>query len=295
MKVFKSWSGFRSKYVSDALRSWLPKVIQAVKPWMSDEDISTGMRWSTEISSELETTHVGIICVTPENQNKPWLMFEAGALSKTISQGYVCPYLIDLAPSQLTGPLAQFQASVADREGTSRMLQTLNKALDNFQIPSQELDDIFDVWWPRLEQQLQKVPAETEEKIVIRSQDEILEEIVQNTREQLQREKTRLQLSMRRDEKLDSVLVSLESALTQSSSFLGMLSAEPSGQQPVSPNPAALTEFLKQLSTPDLSSVQDGQFEMLAHLKALHAQSKKDTQELLKDEPNQLTDEIENQ
>jgi hypothetical protein len=34
---------------------------------------------------------------------------------------------------------------------------------------------------------------------------------------------------------------------------------------------------------------------MLAHLKALHAQSKKDTQELLKDEPNQLTDEIENQ
>ena len=129
MKVFISWSGTRSRFVADALRSWLPRVLQSVKPWMSEEDIVAGSRWSAEISRELSETRVGIICITPENQTSPWLLFEAGALSKTLDQTYVCPVLFDLSAAQLSGPLAQFQGNELSQDGMTKIVSTLNKAL----------------------------------------------------------------------------------------------------------------------------------------------------------------------
>ena len=108
MKVFLSWSGARSKFLAEALRLWIPRVIQSVKPWMSDEDISAGARWSKDLSLQLSEAKLGIICVTPENQNNPWLLFEAGALSKTLDHTNVCPFLHELSPGQLAGPLSQF-------------------------------------------------------------------------------------------------------------------------------------------------------------------------------------------
>jgi len=210
MKVFISWSGARSKYVADVLRNWLPKVIQAVKPWMSDEDMSIGTRWAAEIAGELEQTKVGIICLTPENQHNPWVMFESGALSKTILHSYVCPYLIEMSPSQLSGPLAQFQASTATKEGTAKVLQMLNKALDALQIPTGELDEIFEVWWPRLEEQLKTIPAVANLQPVKRATEEVLEEPVNNTREQLRREEIRIKNHLQREEQIDMVFAKFD-------------------------------------------------------------------------------------
>ncbi|MGZ4829279.1 MAG: toll/interleukin-1 receptor domain-containing protein [Candidatus Angelobacter sp.] len=110
LKVFISWSGGTSKAIAEAIYCWLPQVIQSITPWMSTEDISAGTRWSAAIAGELETAHFGIICVTPDNVNAPWLQFEAGALSKTLANAFVCPYIFGLHPSELKGPLAQFQA-----------------------------------------------------------------------------------------------------------------------------------------------------------------------------------------
>ena len=60
MKVFLSWSGIRSKLMADALRDWLPLVIQAVEPWLSESDIEKGVRWGPDISDRLEESRVGI-------------------------------------------------------------------------------------------------------------------------------------------------------------------------------------------------------------------------------------------
>ena len=193
MKIFLSWSGTRSKFVADVLRGWLPLVIQSVKPWMSDTDISAGSRWLNNVSSELSEAKLGIICVTPENQNNPWLLFEAGALSKVIDHSHVCPLLLDLTPGQLAGPLSQFQANQITADGMLKIVSTLNRLLGPAQIPEADFEEIFTVWWPHLENKLKAAPN-TETVTPKRTQEEILEEIVSNTREQIRRENLRIAL-----------------------------------------------------------------------------------------------------
>jgi hypothetical protein len=86
---------------------------------MSSEDIEAGTRWGSHVTTELSVTRFGIICLTPENQTAPWLLFEAGALAKTIENTYVVPYLIDLELAEIQhGPLNQFQAKRANKTVT---------------------------------------------------------------------------------------------------------------------------------------------------------------------------------
>jgi len=86
MKVFISWSGDRSKKVAELLDDWIQCVIQAVNPWMSSKDIDRGALWFTEITDQLANTSIGIVCLTKENRNKPWILFESGALAKGLTE-----------------------------------------------------------------------------------------------------------------------------------------------------------------------------------------------------------------
>jgi TIR domain len=118
MELFLSWSGVRSRAVAESLHEWLPYVINAVEPWMSASDIEVGARWSSDIATQLDETRYGVICLTRENLEAPWVLFEVGALSKTLSKTFVCPYLFGVEPTDLKGPLVQFQAAKADKAAT---------------------------------------------------------------------------------------------------------------------------------------------------------------------------------
>ena len=67
MKIFLSWSGEKSKAAARAFREWLPGVIQALQPWMSDVDITPGRRWSNEVQQQLSDTNCGVLLVTRSN------------------------------------------------------------------------------------------------------------------------------------------------------------------------------------------------------------------------------------
>jgi hypothetical protein len=165
MRVFISWSGTRSKAVAAALREYLKKVIQSVDPWMSDKDIDSGVRWSDAIAGNLREARVGIACITPENRERPWLNFESGAISKTVEDAYLCPYLFRLELAELTGPLAQFQARKSDREDTFRLVETINSHDDlKASLSEQELRDSFEMWWPKLEEKLAAIPECREDR-----------------------------------------------------------------------------------------------------------------------------------
>lgn len=205
MQVFISWSGARSKLIAEAIRNWLPKVIQSVKPWMSNEDIEAGSRWLIEISDTLTQSTVGIICVTEENQHNPWLLFEAGALSKTLEQTCVCPILFQMNPGQLSGPLTQFQSNKLTMSGILKVLHTLNKNLGDNKLESNELEEILDVWWPKLEQKLNDIPA-SDTNIQPRTTNEQLDELLDLSREQLRRENLRLEGQKERENRSDKLI-----------------------------------------------------------------------------------------
>lgn len=211
MQVFISWSGDRSKQIAEAIRNWLSKVVQSVKPWMSQEDIAAGSRWLTEISETLNSAKIGIICVTPENQHNPWLLFEAGALSKTLEQTCVCPLVFEMTLGQLEGPLTQFQANSLDRDGIGKVIHTINKCLDDRQIDSHQLDQIIDVWWPHLETILNML-APMPEPTATRTTGDQLDELLTLARENLRRENLRLEASREREEKLDAMLGFMDKA-----------------------------------------------------------------------------------
>ena len=118
MRVFLCWSGNRSKKIAEVLNDWLPLVINAVEPWMSP-NIEKGVRWGLEIAEKLEESKVGIICLTKENLNENWILFEAGALSKT-KDDHTCKFLLDLKHTDIEYPLRQFQVTKFEKEDFCR-------------------------------------------------------------------------------------------------------------------------------------------------------------------------------
>jgi len=111
-----------------ALRDWLPNVIQSVEPWMSESDIDTGSRWGPDLDKELEKSHFGILCLTPESMLSTWIHYEAGALSKFVDKARVCPYLLGLQPTDIKGTLVNFQMARANKEDTLKLVQAINHA-----------------------------------------------------------------------------------------------------------------------------------------------------------------------
>ncbi|MEO8383217.1 MAG: ATP-binding protein [Acidobacteriota bacterium] len=191
MRVFLSWSGSRSRLIAQALRDWLPGVMQVVQPWMSAIDMQMGARWNADLAKELEQAKIGIICITPENQTTAWLVFEAGALSKIVDAGCVIPYLLNMRPTEVEGPLVQFQAAVANRDDTFRVVSTINRALGTVALSEEGLVRSFQKWWPDLERSLMEIPTTAASDPPPRPERELLEEILglarENTREQIER------------------------------------------------------------------------------------------------------------
>ena len=188
MKVFLSWSGNTSHKVAKVFRDWFPSVIQSITPYVSSEDIDKGARWSTDIAKELEDSSFGILCVTKDNINAPWLTFEAGALSKTMDKAFVSPFLFDIKRSEVDGPILQFQSTILQKDDIKKLIKTLNNACAENKLTDERLNKAFEVWYPTLEDELNKikktapsVPSESTklEKI---NKGELLEEILDLSR-----------------------------------------------------------------------------------------------------------------
>jgi hypothetical protein len=191
MKVFLSWSGDLSHKIACSFRDWLPNVLQYVQPYVSSEDIDKGARWSSDIAKELESSVFGLLMITKDNFQAPWVSFEAGALSKTLDKSKVAPFLFNIKRADVQGPLLQFQSTIFTKEDISKLIQSINKtATDDEKLDETRLKKVFEVWYPELKDQLEKLPKdETPKKgesktSRINDTEKILEEILDISRNQ---------------------------------------------------------------------------------------------------------------
>lgn len=161
-----------------ALRDWLPLVLQSVEPFMSEDDIDKGSRWFNEISRELDASDFGIVCVTRENLDAPWINFEAGALSKSVVDAHVIPLVQSLSPGELPAPLGQFNAATTSADDVFRVLRSINGATQK-PISDTRLRTTFDRFWSELEGAFEKAKQVGEHPVAepVRSMEEMLEEI----------------------------------------------------------------------------------------------------------------------
>lgn len=181
MKVFISWSGERSKALAVALKEWLPLILQYAKPWVSEKDISAGERWAQAISGELESSNFGILCITPENLSSEWILFEAGALSKSMLDAKVIPLLFGLELSDLSGPLSQFQALKVDQQGLMDVAKAIN-AVSETKASEATINQLVPALWLQLQQKIDNIPGKAPVGKHPRPQGEILEELVTQVR-----------------------------------------------------------------------------------------------------------------
>lgn len=181
MKVFISWSGERSKALAIALKEWIPLILQYAKPWVSEKDIAAGERWAQAISGELDSSNFGILCITPENLSSEWILFEAGALSKSMLDSKVIPLLFGLELSDLSGPLSQFQALKVDQQGVTDVIKAIN-AVSETKAAEATIDQLVPALWPQLQRKIEDIPGKAPVGKHMRPQGEILEELVTQVR-----------------------------------------------------------------------------------------------------------------
>lgn len=185
MKVFISWSGALSHRIALILRDWLPDVLQAVEPYVSSEDLRKGNRWAIEIANELEVSDHGILCLTKDNLEAPWILFEAGVLSKSVGATSLWTVLVDVTNAEIEGPLAQFQHTALAHDDFKRLIHTINMRLDTAQLPDARLDRIFEKFWPELESRVSEAIQTASKPAVVRpsrSEKAMIEEILEISR-----------------------------------------------------------------------------------------------------------------
>ena len=196
MKVFISWSGERSQKVAKLLSSWLKCVLQASKPWISS-DMDRGVVWFNTINQALADTTTGIVCLTAENLNSPWILFEAGSLSSGLTDKRVCTFLIDVKPADVEPPLSQFNHTEPNKTSVLNLVKTINERLGEKQLELETLEAVFETYYPQFDEKFKKIISETEGNKVggpkdtkIRSEQEMLEEVlvtVRNLNQRVQR------------------------------------------------------------------------------------------------------------
>jgi predicted nucleotide-binding protein len=176
MKIFLSWSGHKSGKIANALRDWIPMILQYVEPWLSSIDIPQGARWANEIENVLNEVDYGIICLTKENLKSTWLNYEAGAISKN-RQAKVIVFLVDVDIADIEGPLSQFQAIKADRKNDlKKLIDELNTATEK-PMPEKLINNLFENLYTGFDSTIKDILNEHSQKTTAKSEPSLLDSL----------------------------------------------------------------------------------------------------------------------
>ncbi|HNQ23865.1 MAG TPA: TIR domain-containing protein [Phycisphaerae bacterium] len=187
LQVFISWSGERSHAVAEQVKTWLVDVVPQAEPWLSSEDLRKGLQWLPELNKSLNTSGFGLLVLTAENKDAPWLLFEAGVISKALPNRHCCPLLCGLKQTEISGPLAQFQsAAITSNKDMLHLAKTMHDASGAGKLDEERLNRWFPKTWDdfakQVSQALATKPSAPSRATAAPSELELLEEILGTVR-----------------------------------------------------------------------------------------------------------------
>ena len=163
LNVFISCSMNRSREIAKSLKWLLRRVAPGAIYWI-DDDIPGGELWRKVIDEELAGSSYGISVITPENRERPWLHFEAGAIAKAVGERTrLVPYLFDIADPEvvLSGPLKGYQGRHANKPDTLRLALEIAEAAGG---PAEDVvKDNFAAHWQGFELHLREIKTQEPE------------------------------------------------------------------------------------------------------------------------------------
>jgi len=149
-------------------------------------DIEKGSLWFNDLNDQLKDTPVGIICLTRDNADARWILFEAGALAKGLTTSRVCTLLIDFEHSELKRPLSEFNGTRPTKEDMFKLVETINSALAEKALPRETLDVVFDKFWSdfkdKVDSALASSAGSASSRAPRRSAEDKVEEILETVR-----------------------------------------------------------------------------------------------------------------
>lgn len=147
MHIFLSWSGQQSSQIASEFKDFLLQILPNLEVYLSTQEIAAGERWIDSIGKNLEVCSYGLLFLTSSNKESPWILFEAGALSKNFDASRVVPILCGIGDTDLVGsPLSQFQNKKLGKEEIWQLVLGINDS-DPKPIDRDRLKRSFDAFW----------------------------------------------------------------------------------------------------------------------------------------------------
>jgi hypothetical protein len=151
MKIFISWSKTYSGEIAKALQTWLEEAFESkITTFISSEGIESGKDWFREISDQLGECELGILVLTPENINSPWIMYEAGALS---TKKAIIPVLFERSADRVEGPISKRNHVTYSKKGFKKLLIDMNKHI-NAGVSAKALNAFIETEWDYLQKKI---------------------------------------------------------------------------------------------------------------------------------------------
>jgi hypothetical protein len=132
-----------------------------VSTFMSQESIPSGSDWATVLARELQGSIFTIVCLTPQNLSSPWLLYEAGALTREPEQRLCALLLGGVTVQDIPGPLSRYQHRTWSRDQFEVLMRDIRAILA--EPPTEkEFDASLKQHWPeistRYDELLKKFP-----------------------------------------------------------------------------------------------------------------------------------------
>jgi tetratricopeptide (TPR) repeat protein len=141
MKIFISHT-HADRGLADALRDLIKNLFgdSVTIAYSSDQSagggINLGESWLSWIMEQVKDAKRTFVLLTPRSTSKPWVLWETGAVTGAAtasgSKESVAPVIFRVDLEQIPSPMAHQQGvNGEDQEGVRRLLQSINKDLDN--------------------------------------------------------------------------------------------------------------------------------------------------------------------